>query len=393
MAEDAIVRPVPGPDAFARTDPAAIHSQAAVLLAMGMRLNGDPEELEARARATEGTAGLSVLPEEEWFPVPELRPTTRRFQSLREFLPDSLHPRARAEAAPEESSQAQAELARGVYDHPSAENAALLFEASLMHPDPLVRVSAAASYVDICADPEPLIEQLAAGAEHPDRQVSAVAATALARVEPDHPLLALRTGPETELAQGRSFSQEKRALTIVHGTWAANGRWWRPGGDFHSAVLERRPDTYNGREPFRWTGSYTRKARMAGAKGLARWVEAEELREIDLITHSHGGTVAMIANQAGLQLGRLVLLSCPVHARYMPNFSRITDKPVVSIRVHMDLVILADRGGQRFRDPQIQEVLLPYWFNHFIPHDPQVWNEQKLWKYLHSGSGSLAGVG
>ena len=35
--------------------------------------------------------------------------------------------------------------------------------------------------------------------------------------------------------------------------------------------------------------------------------------------------------------------------------------------------ILADRGGQRFRLPQIQENVLPIWFHHSATHDPNVW--------------------
>ncbi len=82
----------------------------------------------------------------------------------------------------------------------------------------------------------------------------------------------------------------------------------------------------------------------------------------------------MLASQAGLNIGELVLLSCPVHIpKYLPNFTRVTK--VVSIRVHLDLVILADGGGQRFQDPNIQENVLPVWFDHFATHDPDIWQQ------------------
>jgi two-component system sensor histidine kinase KdpD len=49
----------------------------------------------------------------------------------------------------------------------------------------------------------------------------------------------------------------------------------------------------------------------------------------------------MLATQAGTDVGRLVLLSCPVHwPKYTPDFS--STQRVVSIRVHLDLVILAE---------------------------------------------------
>ncbi len=48
----------------------------------------------------------------------------------------------------------------------------------------------------------------------------------------------------------------------------------------------------------------------------------------------------MLASRLGVQMKKLVLLSCPVHARYAPNFQRVGK--VVSVRTKLDLVILAD---------------------------------------------------
>ena len=80
----------------------------------------------------------------------------------------------------------------------------------------------------------------------------------------------------------------------------------------------------------------------------------------------------MLSSQLGLRIGELVLLSCPVHpGLYEPDFSRVTK--AVSIRVRLDLVILVDRGGQRFKDARIRENVLPIWFRHDATHDPAVW--------------------
>jgi predicted alpha/beta-hydrolase family hydrolase len=98
---------------------------------------------------------------------------------------------------------------------------------------------------------------------------------------------------------------------------------------------------------------------------------------LGLFTHSHGGSAAMLATQAGMNVGELVLLSCPVHAhKYYPEFGHA--KRIVSIRVRMDLVILADRGGQRFKDARIEENVLPVWFNHSASHDPKVWQDHDV---------------
>jgi hypothetical protein len=60
----------------------------------------------------------------------------------------------------------------------------------------------------------------------------------------------------------------------------------------------------------------------------------------------------------------------------MPDFAR-TGR-VVSIRVKLDLVILADGGGQKFSDPRITERVLPIWFDHSATHDPAVWQKYNL---------------
>ena len=49
-----------------------------------------------------------------------------------------------------------------------------------------------------------------------------------------------------------------------------------------------------------------------------------------------------------------------------------------SFRVRMDLVILADRGGQRFQDNHIDEHVLPIWFDHFATHDPHTWDRYRV---------------
>jgi alpha-beta hydrolase superfamily lysophospholipase len=107
------------------------------------------------------------------------------------------------------------------------------------------------------------------------------------------------------------------------------------------------------------------------------WIDDQELAGLDLFTHSHGGSVAMLATHNGTAVGRLVLLSCPVHwPKYTPDFARVVK--VVSVRVHLDLVILVDGGGQRFTDPRIHENVLPIWFDHFATHDPDVWRREDV---------------
>ena len=79
----------------------------------------------------------------------------------------------------------------------------------------------------------------------------------------------------------------------------------------------------------------------------------------------------MLASKLGLNMNKLVLLSCPVHARYAPDFDHVSK--VVSVRTRLDLVILADRGGQRFHDKRISENVLPLWFSHKATREVSVW--------------------
>ena len=53
---------------------------------------------------------------------------------------------------------------------------------------------------------------------------------------------------------------------------------------------------------------------------------------------------------------------------------------IIDIRVRMDLVIMLDRGGQRFKARRANvERHRNGWFNHSATHDPDYWNDHDLW--------------
>jgi pimeloyl-ACP methyl ester carboxylesterase len=175
--------------------------------------------------------------------------------------------------------------------------------------------------------------------------------------------------------------EPSRTALIVHGTFARQATWWQPGapGNFHGYLKTMvDPSLYSAADRFDWSGLYSDSARDRAALELVGWVTRHRLDGLDLFTHSHGGSVAMQANRVGgLRVGRLVLLSCPVHwKRYSPDLSLV--RKAVSIRVHMDLVILADRGGQRFPARSIPEIVLPIWFKHAVTHEQRTWEKHKL---------------
>jgi hypothetical protein len=267
------------------------------------------------------------------------------------------------------SDEVVPELVERFYETPSLMAAAELAEACLSHRDELTRVAAAAAHFEISASPD-VVEILGEATKSRVELVQSVAATALARVAPADPRL-VRLTKQRRRKQGGSPT---RTSLLVHGTFARNHAWWQPGGNFHAHLTGIRPDLYAAADRFEWSGGYSDAARALGASDLASWADARALQGLDLFTHSHGGSVAMIASQSGLSIGKLVLLSSPAHPhKYMPDFNRVSR--VVSIRVHLDLVILVDGGGQRFQHPNIAENVLPLWFDHSATHRPNVWSK------------------
>jgi hypothetical protein len=360
MPFDRVEDPLSSPDVFRQRGDAATLSAAAVLLALGFRLRGDEQAVAARASDFPAERPVVALPEDdaERLAVPPVRATGERI----------------------DPSEAQSELtalkdaggaAESLHREPTHLAAAALFEACLKHPDELVRVGAASSYLDLTTDPTRPLGVLRQALAADDRLTRQVAATSLARFVPEDSGLA-RFLVRGQLPEGGAPST---TCILVHGTFARGSAWWQPGGDFHDYfVAEVRKDVYSASDRFSWSGGYSDAARAAGGLSLWQWVTDHGLEGLDVFTHSHGGSVAMLATQHGVGIGELVLLSCPVHIpKYLPKYANVGN--IVSVHVHMDLVILADTGGQQFDVPQIDEHVLPVWFDHFATHEPSVWHD------------------
>ncbi|MEX5218950.1 MAG: hypothetical protein NW701_14060 [Nitrospira sp.] len=367
-----ITQPIPGVRAFSESSRSAELSAAAQLLILGIELREDDLVHKGYAERHGG----DFIPIEDraalQLPVPTVRAGGKRF-SRSEVRRSNDEIRILPQVPQNARRPSIARTAQSFYTDPTPFTAAQLFEAALHHPAEIIRVAAAVSYPRITADYADLIGILEAGTFSSDRLVLKVAANALGHLAPDHPRLSeLRRHRRT----GGPASPAHTAI-LVHGTWASDQPWWQPGGDFFTYCHENvRPDLYGGADRYEWSGGYSDAARSVAAVELVSWLQKHSALDATIISHSHGGSVAMLSTHEAVSTEELVLLSCPVHIpKYLPDFSHVGK--VVSIRVRLDLVIMADRGGQRFPSP-IEENVLPVWFDHSATHDPAIWEKYKV---------------
>jgi hypothetical protein len=364
MVEYREVTPVPGPDAFLATGRDARLSQAAVVLTAGAAVGGELYRVDEPGAVL--PADLGPLARRQPVPV------ERAVAPLDLDLPTHLGtPSLRL--PPETSAQ----LARQLVDQPDAVTAAALVEANLHSDSELVRTAAAVAALDTTGRRDDVVDRLVAGARGRDQLTRDLGRVGLARVDPQHEALRHLAGREARLTRR---DRPSHTAVLTHGTFSARTVWWRPGGDFYEYLDGLQPPLRMHDPSFQWTGYYTNAARQLAARRLVEWVPDQGLQRPDFFAHSHGGTVANLATVDGLDLDRLVLLSWPVHTQWFPDFTRV--QRIVDVRVHMDLVIIADRGGQTFTPPpQYRQTVQSHvngWFDHGATHDPGYWERYDL---------------
>jgi Alpha/beta hydrolase family len=190
---------------------------------------------------------------------------------------------------------------------------------------------------------------------------------------------ALGTGDDTTYARlpvsGPSPTSPTTSL-LVPGTGAWVKSWYMVNGDFHTYIQkEVRQDLFSGYHAFQWSGKYRKKDRDVAAERLAGWVRDVVGHGLNtLFAHSYGGIIALNATTHGLVVDDLVLLSVP--AESVPVEWR-NIRRTVSLRIHMDLVLLAARRRQYFTE-NVEENYLPGWFfRHSDSHNPEIWQSEK----------------
>lgn len=351
-----------------RTDEAetAAESQAALLLI-------------ARAGVLameDGAEDMRQEADEAGFGLPPLEPLQRehRLRLAEATRPLGASPKELAEETSDLGDEIVSATHR-LYEEPNTQNAAALFEVSLHSRHPLVRVAAAAGARETTRL-RPLTRQtLEEGCLAEDPLVAGVAREAMAHIDRHHPYLRAKVAEPPEPVRR---SEKSETAVITHGTWAAGGTWYRPGGDFYDALALNRPDLHLHPQSFTWSGDYSRAAWREGAAGLSDWLSNEGLESTDYFAHSHGATVANRATRLGVDFPRLVMMSWPVRDDWLPKPGTVGR--IIDVRVRLDLVILVDGGGQRLRTNQFDvSEHRNGWFNHFVTHEPDYWTEHGLW--------------
>jgi pimeloyl-ACP methyl ester carboxylesterase len=370
--DEVITEPVPGPEAFLRTDNAAIQSQAAILLLLGTQMRGTFEDLRDDLRE-------SLMQ----FPIPEIQ--LQQNPRIRKQIHSQLEALLGfcSEADPKWVLSESGKLAHFLYAEPRFETVLRLLVCCLFHPFELVRVASASAckaldWIPGGADISEgiLLEGMRSGNELV-RDLSTAAFGDLDQRDIGGFKEIESVGVE-ELVSVHGALPIGEQSVVVHGTGAGANEWWKPGGDFHS-YLGDIGQVPSDPQYFRWSGAYSGGERAFAAKQLETWMSKQTIPVNTLFAHSHGGTVAMLASQNGLLVDRLVLLSCPALQGILPDFNRANQ--VVSFRVHMDLVILGDYlvtgGRNRFQHSNIDEYFAG-WFNHSATHEPATWEQYDL---------------
>ena len=172
---------------------------------------------------------------------------------------------------------------------------------------------------------------------------------------------------------------------IIHGTWASDGTWWRPGGDFFEYVKNdlQRSDLYGKSDQFMWSGKNRDKSRRKAGKSLNKWLRGHPAHEGNVFAHSHGANVAMLATHEDLKIDRLVMLSPPVREDYCANWSNV--KKAYNIQASFDPVVAIAAGGQWFKhisaDTPVKEKKMKK-SGHSSSHEADVWKAEGLSRFV-----------
>jgi hypothetical protein len=222
---------------------------------------------------------------------------------------------------------------------------------------------------------------LESGLESGDEDEFMVAAHSLRRIDPRR-VRHLEGGAKDDTANSPQNPPVPSMTVIIHGTFARDREWYKPGGSFHEYVRRNVfDDVYSGGDFFFWSGRYTHAARRSAANKLVSWCADHPADRLRLMAHSHGASVVSLALKKGLRACTLIHMSPPVHEKYLPEMANVSSGRLFTVRPKIDLVVLIDGGEQDYRgtpvEPHERRIRCAF-FGHSKSHAPERWKKKGI---------------
>jgi hypothetical protein len=174
---------------------------------------------------------------------------------------------------------------------------------------------------------------------------------------------------------------------IIHGTFAKDSDWYKPGGGFHRYIKQNvYADVYAGNDFYFWSGRYSltdnglKRIWTKAANKLVSWINAHPTRKLRLIAHSHGNNVVNIATQQ-IQACSLIQLSPPVRSWNLPNMANVSSDRIFNIHARIDLVVMIDGGAQNYKRTAVaasERIRKIARFGHSDSHKGRKWNRKNV---------------
>lgn len=268
-----------------------------------------------------------------------------------------------------------------------------VLDAALHGADPILQVAIMDVYFEMTgddyhkADLERILVQASSGGDASEETYMA-ARLALGRISRSEGDALNEWGDSgfeiAAIATGRRGAppEARDSITVmIHGTWASDGEWWRPSGDFFEYVKKEllRTDLYGEKDQFKWSGKNRDSKRRKAGASLGEWLGAHPAAEVNVFAHSHGANVAMLSTHNDTRIDRLVMLSPPVRKDYFAKWNNVGK--AFNIQADFDPVVAIARGGQWFKRPEVNEKKLEA-NGHSASHDPEVWRDESVGNFI-----------
>ena len=126
------------------------------------------------------------------------------------------------------------------------------------------------------------------------------------------------------------FMNMNAIVILVHGTFASDQEWYRPGHPFFDDLEAEAFRMNQFLIPFAWTGGILDYNRNQASESLVKVIESYPKQEkVIAIGHSHGGNIINLASQKlnpSYSIDKVYLLGTPIDIKnYKPNMDRIKE--------------------------------------------------------------------